>query len=170
MGEPTETAVEAVAEENQQIVLDIDKHEQHDVMTGSSADEVSAAEQPEETETKAETPVQAELNVVDETDVVAKATLTSDVEPKAEPVNSETVSVAEIAESQVELATTSTPSVAPVAKALAPKTHASHPTALPVALTQEFGEIVVKQKDNTERSEYIKTEKRANMQSVTSRQ
>lgn len=169
LGEPTETAVEAVAEENQQIVLDIDKHEQHDVMTGSSADEVSAAEQPEETETKAETPVQAELNVVDETDVVAKATLTSDVEPKAEPVNSETVSVAEIAESQVELATTSTPSVAPVAKALAPKTHASHPTALPVALTQEFGEIVVKQKDNTERSEYIKTEKRADMQSVTSR-
>lgn len=169
LDEPTETAVEAVAEENQQIVLDIDKHEQHDVMTGSSADEVSAAEQPEETETKAETPVQAELNVVDETDVVAKAALTSDVEPKAEPVNSETVSVAEIAESQVELATTSTPSVAPVAKALAPKTHASHPTALPVALTQEFGEIVVKQKDNTERSEYIKTEKRADMQSVTSR-
>lgn len=169
LDEPTETAVEAVAEENQQIVLDIDKHEQHDVMTGSSADEVSAAEQPEETETKAETPVQAELNVVDETDVVAKATPTSDVDPKAEPVNSETVSVAEIAESQVELATTSTPSVAPVAKALAPKTHASHPTALPVALTQEFGEIVVKQKDNTERSEYIKTEKRADMQSVTSR-
>lgn len=41
--------------------------------------------------------------------------------------------------------------------------------ALPAVLAQEFGEIVVKQKDNSERYEYVKTEKRADMQSVTSR-
>lgn len=58
---------------------------------------------------------------------------------------------------------------APVATALQPKARASHPTALPQVIAQEIGEIRVTSRADDARPEYVKTAKRADMTSVTSR-
>ncbi|MDA7793500.1 ribonuclease E [Glaciecola sp.] len=58
---------------------------------------------------------------------------------------------------------------APVATALQPKARASHPTALPQVIAQELGEIIVTSRADDARPEYVKTTKRADMTSVTSR-
>ena len=58
---------------------------------------------------------------------------------------------------------------APVATALQPKARASHPTALPKVIAQEIGEISVTSRADDARPEYVKTAKRADMTSVTSR-
>ena len=58
---------------------------------------------------------------------------------------------------------------APVATALQPKARASHPTALPQVIAQEIGEITVTSRADGARPEYVKTAKRADMVSVTSR-
>ncbi|MDG1254311.1 MAG: hypothetical protein P8N90_03750, partial [Glaciecola sp.] len=56
-----------------------------------------------------------------------------------------------------------------VATALQPKARASHPTALPQVIAQEIGEITVTSRADGARPEYVKTAKRADMVSVTSR-
>ena len=58
---------------------------------------------------------------------------------------------------------------APVATALQPKARASHPTALPQVIAQEIGKISVTSRADDARPEYVKTAKRADMTSVTSR-
>ena len=58
---------------------------------------------------------------------------------------------------------------APVATALQPKARASHPTALPQVIAQGIGEITVTSRADDARPEYVKTAKRADMVSVTSR-
>ena len=58
---------------------------------------------------------------------------------------------------------------APVATALQPKARASHPTALPQVIAQEIGAINVTSRADDARPEYVKTAKRADMTSVTSR-
>ena len=58
---------------------------------------------------------------------------------------------------------------APVATALQPKARASHPTALPKVIAQGIGEITVTSRADDARPEYVKTAKRADMVSVTSR-
>ena len=58
---------------------------------------------------------------------------------------------------------------APVATALQPKARASHPTALPQVIAQGIGEITVTSRADGARPEYVKTAKRADMVSVTSR-
>ncbi|MDG1468702.1 MAG: ribonuclease E [Glaciecola sp.] len=56
-----------------------------------------------------------------------------------------------------------------VATALQPKARASHPTALPQVIAQGIGEITVTSRADDARPEYVKTAKRADMVSVTSR-
>ena len=70
----------------------------------------------------------------------------------------------------VEAPVVETPVVAaPVATALQPKARASHPTALPQVIAQEIGKISVTSRADDARPEYVKTAKRADMTSVTSR-
>jgi ribonuclease E len=185
--EPTGAQIQAIVEENQQIALSADHGEDtttestslsneelevkrnnsliesdnavessNDVIQATSEAIDKAKEDLDSVSEVVDTPIQALLDISEETEVTSTEASTAIVSEAVTPVD--TISAPEEI-----TAPTSVPAV------LAPKAHASHPMALPAVLAQEFGEIVVKQKDNSERSEYVKTEKRADMQSVTSR-
>ena len=82
--------------------------------------------------------------------------------------------VAEVAEATPTTTTTEAPVAvktvtAPAKPAFQPKARASHPTALPQVIAQELGEIIVTSRAGDARPEYVKTAKRADMKSVTSR-
>lgn len=185
--EPTGAQIQAIVEENQQIALSADHGEDtttestslsneelevkrnnsliesdnavessNDVIQATSEAIDKAKEDLDSVSEVVDTPIQALLDISEETEVTSTEASTAIVSEAVTPVD--TISAPEEI-----TAPTSVPAV------LAPKAHASHPMALPAVLAQEFGEIVVKQKDNSERYEYVKTEKRADMQSVTSR-
>ena len=88
----------------------------------------------------------------------------------AEVVESVVAEVAEATPTTTEAAPVAVKTVTEPAKpALQPKARASHPTALPQVIAQELGEIIVTSRADDARPEYVKTAKRADMTSVTSR-
>lgn len=122
--------------------------------------------------------VVAEVTLVVEAPVVEAAQVV-EVPVVIEPAQEVVAKVAENVVAEVAEATpTATTKVAPVAvktvtapakPALQPKARASHPTALPQVIAQELGEIIVTSRADDARPEYVKTAKRADMTSVTSR-
>ncbi|MDG2100691.1 MAG: ribonuclease E [Glaciecola sp.] len=122
--------------------------------------------------------VVAEVTLVVEAPVVEAAQVV-EAPVVIEPAQEVVAKVAENVVAEVAEATpTATTKVAPVAvktvtapakPALQPKARASHPTALPQVIAQELGEIIVTSRADDARPEYVKTAKRADMTSVTSR-
>ena len=156
---PSGAEITAIVEENQQIALNIDadqKADNNDESISNAALEVERNKSLAESDNavvKSNDAIQATSEAIEQ----SKADLNVNVTES----NSVTTDAADAPKADTKpQATKSTKSV---------KAHASHPTALPQTLAQEIGEITVTSRADDARPEYVKTAKRADMTSVTSR-